>query len=219
MSPMPARLPLAAVAAALCAVLVLATPARGEGGAAEHRDVGAGPHSAGVVVDTGDEVKAVCVRFTEEEITGQELLDRTRLEVEWARFGDLGAAACGICGVGCPADDCHCAMPLWWSYWQADGGDGWTTSPVGAGTRTVRDGDMDAWVWGDGRREPPQAAFEEVCSDRPPAPTAEDGGPDGAVPAAADGLTAAEIRGLVWLALTLLAVLGAVVWRRRQRAP
>lgn len=209
--------------AALTTLLALATAlaAAAEGGGLtfdEHHDVGSGPHAAGIVVDTGEEVKAVCVRFAEEEITGEELLDRTGLDVVWAYYGDLGAAACAICGVGCPADDCHCETPFWWSYWQGDGEGGWTSSPVGASTRKVRDGDMDARLWHDGSRHPPEVSFSQVCAADAPPP----GRPDAEAANASDrtgGPTAAEIRGLVWLALTLLAVLGAVFWRRRQRSP
>jgi hypothetical protein len=188
----------------------------------EHRAVGDGPHAAAMVVDTGEEVKTVCVRFAEEQITGEELLDRTGLDVVWSYYGTLGAAACSICGVGCPAEDCHCATPFWWSYWQGDGDGGWTTSPIGASTRKVRDGDMDARLWHDGSRRPPEIAFATICQeavegDEAVPPGRPETDPQAVEPPAEDGLAAGDVRGLAWFGVTLLAVLGAIAWVRRSR--
>jgi hypothetical protein len=167
------------------------------------------------VVDTGDEVRTVCVRFSEESITGEELMRRTDLDVVFAHYGTLGAAVCEICGVGCPAEDCHCATPYWWSYWHGDADGGWATSPVGASSRAVRDGDMNAWLWHDGSRRPPEVDFATVCPDEA---AAEDEPAEAAPPAGVTDLTSGQLRGLLWFAITLVAILGAVVWVRRSRA-
>lgn len=177
--------------------------------------VGDGAHEAGVLVDDGDEVRTSCVRFDEDELDGEELLRRTGADLEVEHFGTLGAAVCAIDGVGCPADDCFCTAAFW-SYWQGDGTDGWSSSPVGPRSRTVRDGDRDARAWGDGRREPPPIAVDEICdatlADATSRPAEEATGEGRDAPRTlADPATLASFLALLGL------LLGAVWWVRRRR--
>ena len=120
-----------------------------------------------------------CIEFSEPEITGADLLFRTGLPVVTALNGGLGAAVCSIDGEGCnDPGDCFCKCRggacAYWAYFQRKNG-AWQYSPQGAGSRIIRDGDADAWVWGSGTSSPGAAVD---CADptatptlTPPAPT------------------------------------------------
>lgn len=114
---------------------------------------------AGLIVQTGDgEVITRCVSFAAQHISGLALLERSGLPFESVNNERYGAFICRIAGVGCPADRCLCAYPpRYWQYWLRERS-GWRISPVGASGRMVRDGDVDGWVWFDGRDSP---AFDE----------------------------------------------------------
>lgn len=128
---------------------------------------------AGLVVHlSADEVVTRCVAFGEERISGATLLARSGLAVATSTDSSYGAFVCGIAGVGCPADNCLCAYPpSYWHYWLRQP-NGWRSSPVGASTRTLSDGDVDGWVWptgdADGSVPPPALTFEQICpTERP----------------------------------------------------
>lgn len=127
-----------------------------------------GPNHAGVVVVHGDgSVAKVCVSFSEESITGAELLRRAGLEVSLTAYGGLGYGVCQIGDEGCPADDCFCQCKgspcAYWVYSHRHPDSSWVISGVGASSWQVHDGDVDGWVWGDGATAPPVVAFEDVC--------------------------------------------------------
>ncbi len=139
---------------------------------------GDGPHHAGLVVrfDDGSYLKR-CVSFTEEEISGDELLLLSGLQP----VIDLAGAVCAIGGQGCPADDCFCQCPFpdckYWAYFDLIDGQ-WEYSQVGPAYHSVRNGDVDGWSWGDGNFSqgvpPPVFTFEQICpaSALTPSPTA-----------------------------------------------
>lgn len=113
---------------------------------------------------------AVCVTFQEKELTGIDLLHRAQPDLI-TQVSLAGEAVCKIGSTGCnyPAEDCFCACRgaecRYWSYWYREGGR-WVYSGRGASRRTVRHGDLDAWVWGDGQTAPPEMAWEDVCSSQ-----------------------------------------------------
>jgi len=127
------------------------------------------PNRAGLVVVHGDgTIVKRCVEFSEESITGAEVLQRAGLQPIVSAYGGLGYSICAIDGEGCAAgEDCFCQCrksPC--SYWvyshrQQDGT--WAISGVGASTWVLRSGDIDGWVWGHGTETPPQVRFEDVC--------------------------------------------------------
>lgn len=125
-------------------------------------------HRAAVIVDTGTEVRRVCVRFTEESLTGIEALVRAGTDPVLRAFAGKGAAVCALCGTGCPGDEsCLTCDPAgrFWSYSRAPSGTGaLRTSGVGASSTTVRDGDVEGWRWGTGGT-PPFATVAEVCGE------------------------------------------------------
>jgi hypothetical protein len=130
------------------------------------------PNRAGLLVRFGDgTVITRCVEFGEAEISGYDLLQRSGLAVVAAFDSGAGAAICKIEHEGCPASDCFCASPPdFWSYWLMASGQ-WQFAPLGSSSRTVRNGDIDAWSWGPGTAaggtEPPMMSFDQICA--PPA--------------------------------------------------
>lgn len=128
-----------------------------------------------IVVFPEGEPFAACVEFPEAELAGAEVLRRSGLRIVAAYNPGLGEAICKIEDLGCdfPGDDCFCecqGTPCnFWAYWYWQDGD-WVYSGRGASNRTLRDGDMDAWVWGDGETQPPLLDFAALCA--PPTETA-----------------------------------------------
>ena len=110
-------------------------------------------HQAGLAVFSNDgNVYTACVSFTEDNISGLDLLQRSGKNIETATNPSQGTAVCSIEGVGCPANDCFCDMPNYWSFWQHNDA-GWAYSAVGSDQSQVIDGDVNAWNWGAG--DPP----------------------------------------------------------------
>ena len=161
-----------------------------------------------VVVLDGGEVVTRCVEFSEAQISGFELLNRSGLAVE-AGGSNLGASVCRIEETGCPANNCFCQCAggdcEYWSYWHLLDGN-WRYSQIGAGAYQVGDGAVEGWSWGssspDEAPEPPLLTFDEVCAEQEPdkaavaATTAPPAAPSG------DGAAAGQ-----WLAYGLLGLI------------
>ena len=134
-----------------------------------------GVNQAGLSVTFDDgTMLTFCIEFSEDAITGAELLRRSGLPVVTASSGGIGAAVCSIDGEGCndPGDCfCHCKGGTceYWAYYRYNNG-AWQYSPVGAGNRTIRNGDADAWVWGSGGNPPGNIGAQ--CAALPPTPSA-----------------------------------------------
>ena len=131
--------------------------------------VGQGLNHASLTVEFPDgHTETLCVEFSEEEISGAELLRRSGLSVVFSNFGGLGGAVCRIGDVGCSdPGNCFCQCQSsdcesWIYYTLADGE--WRWQPTGASTRMLRDGDADSWVWG-ARGDLPQAGDAACASD------------------------------------------------------
>lgn len=99
----------------------------------------------------------------------------------WAILGTLALSRTVPAeAIGCsyPRQTCFCqcagASCIYWSYWYLTAEGLWKYSNLGGSNRTVRDGDVDAWVWGAvtsatvGRL--PAVRFSDICA--PPTPTA-----------------------------------------------
>lgn len=140
-----------------------------------------GPHRVGLVVQFPDRTVTTCVTFSEDQISGYEVLRRAGLELNIDVSSGLGTAICSINGVGCtfPVEDCFCQCLggescFYWSYWHLRDGQ-WEYSELGASSYFVRDGDVEGWRWSQGQLNltadpPPVYTFEELCL--PPTPTA-----------------------------------------------
>jgi len=102
------------------------------------------PNRVGLVLVHGDgTVVKQCVEFSEDSITGAEVLQRAGLKPVVSAYGGLGYSICAIDGEGCAGT--------------------WAISGVGASSWRLCSGDIDGWVWGDGSETPPPVAFEDVC--------------------------------------------------------
>jgi hypothetical protein len=135
---------------------------------------------AGLIVKFGDgSIRTSCVAFEGESISSLELLQRSGLEVIAQAAGN-NAAVCKIGSDGCdfPAEPCFCKFGsgqegLYWAFWRL-GADGWQYSNQGAGIRTIRNGEVDGWGWGNGNVQsgvqPPPIPFEQICPVAQPAP-------------------------------------------------
>jgi hypothetical protein len=121
---------------------------------------------AAVVIHFGEgDVRVALVEFTEPEITGIELLERSGFEIVVNPFGGLGAGICAIEDVGCPATNCFCesfsSPSYFWQYFEPTQ-HGWQTRVIGAASRTVRDGDIDGWSWTDREAGLPMLTLDEI---------------------------------------------------------
>ncbi|MEM7118818.1 MAG: hypothetical protein AAF614_40750 [Chloroflexota bacterium] len=137
-----------------------------------------GGNQVALVVDYGDgNVQTSCLNFSEESLTGYEVLQRSNLPLT-VGVGGAGTSICAIGGVGCPASDCFCqctggADCIFWSYWHGQA-DSWEFSGLGANNYTVYDGAVEGWRWGQGSTQnadpPPFYAFGDICT-APDTPT------------------------------------------------
>ncbi len=112
-------------------------------------------HAAGLVIDYGDgRISYAWVPFTEESISGIELLKRSGLSLVSISFGGLGEGVCSIEDTGCGVEPCRArlcqtadrASPFW-QYLRQDGPGNWKRFALGASQSDVRDGDIDGWAW------------------------------------------------------------------------
>ncbi len=129
------------------------------------------PRRVALVVRFGEgNVITRCVSFSEEQISGYDVLTRSGLAIVAAFDPGAGAAICSIESTGCPQESClTCDQPNYWSYWHLVGGE-WVYSQLGASTYTVHDGDVEGWSWGTGS-PPPVIPFDAVCAPPTPTPT------------------------------------------------
>ena len=125
-----------------------------------------------VVYDHGG-VESRCVGFTEESITGYDLLVRGEFAPRTEVTG-MGASVCSIDGAGCgEGENCFCqciSSPcIYWTFWQQLP-EGWRYANMGAAALPVGDGDVQGWVWGESRPNspaesaPPALAFGDICT-------------------------------------------------------
>lgn len=139
-----------------------------------------GEQRAGVVVQYGDgSVATACVRFSEPELDGIALLERSGLPVI-TQTGGVGAAVCKIGPDGCdyPAEGCFCrrdgARSIYWAFYTLDER-AWAYASLGAANTPVRDGAVHGWAWGLGDSSsgalPPVIDLATICGPAP-APTA-----------------------------------------------
>lgn len=131
-----------------------------------------GVHRAGLVVQlSATDVRRFCVEFTEESISGLELLQRSGLPVVYS-VQSLGAFVCRVAGTGCVARRCACRCPstggpcTFWGYYRLRSGR-WLFSATGASATPVRDGDVEGWRWGEHRQgtlPPGGATLDGICA-------------------------------------------------------
>ncbi len=128
---------------------------------------------AGIVVDFGDgRVSYALVPFTEETISGVELLRRSGLSLLSVEFGGMGEGICAIEETGCDLSTCRARLcqtgdpdsPFW--QYVRHGGDGeWQSAPLGASSSRVEDGDVDGWFWTDTAPGAAGVTLETIASE------------------------------------------------------
>ncbi len=127
-------------------------------------------HASLVVVYPDGRVETMCVEFDEETISGAELLRRSGLSVVFSGSGGFGEGVCRIEDTGCSdPGNCFCQCSggdcAYWSYFALNDDREWQFQQIGASQRTLRDGDVDAWIWGSGRAPPAGTKLAEQCAD------------------------------------------------------
>ncbi len=117
---------------------------------------------AGLVVYYGDGAMTYAwVPFTENEISGIDLLERSGLPILTVGFGGLGDGVCKIVKTGCDVSACRLRLcqtadrsSPFWQYLRL-GPDGvWSKQALGGSASRVTNGAIDAWVWTGGDAMP-----------------------------------------------------------------
>lgn len=125
------------------------------GASAQTPDTNDGFNVAGLVIDYGDgRMSYALVPFTEESVSGIELLQRSGLTLVTIPFGGLGEGVCSIESAGCDVGACRTRLcqsadresPFWQYVRQGNDGS-WVPAALGATQARVEDGDVEAWVW------------------------------------------------------------------------
>lgn len=193
---------------------------------------------AGLVIDYGDGRRSYAVvPFSEESLSGIELLRRSGLTLVTVPFGALGEGVCSIESTGCDPGACRTRMcqsadresPFWQYVRQADDGS-WAPATLGATQAKVEDGDVDAWVWTGRAPELPPISIESLRDrlDVPSGWQASDGDLPEPVVLTEGGLPAVDKDDPGWrqmlpgLAVIVgVGVLGSVMigWTRRRSSP
>ncbi len=141
-------------------------------------------HHAGVVVRQGDgSLTYVYVAFSEETISGIELLRRTGLPVATVVFGGLGEGVCSIDESGCVPSECRKRVcqgpkpddPFWQFFGESAPGE-WKAFALGGSSTRVHDGDIVGWSWTGTTSMLPAVTLDEIAARA------------GAVDPAADGV-------------------------------
>lgn len=133
-------------AAALSVPFTVAATAAGRGAAPTCAEA-AGVHHAALVVEHGNGATVTaCVAFTEDSITGEQLLAMSRVQYATVDYPGLGQAVCQIDGEP-PTypPSCWTASSPYWAMDVSRGGGGWTQSGLGISTQTFRDGDAEGF--------------------------------------------------------------------------
>ena len=133
--------------------------------------VGEGPNRAVVVVQTGarsdSPVTRVCVRFTEDWLSGAEVLRRADVDAVFRPYGGMGEFVCSILGVGPEVDDCPAAEQNWTYFRAVYPATSFRYSSTGVSSTKVYDGDVEGWRFAGS--PPPHSSVVDVCGGPEPA--------------------------------------------------
>lgn len=175
-------------------------------------------HHAGLVIRHAEgELTYAYVAFSEDEISGFDLLERTGIEQLTIPFGSLGQGVCSLEGEGCTTGECRrnvCQSsgnaPYWRYFRQVEPGT-WEAAPLGASQAKVHDGTIDAWVWTSGEAGLPALSLEQLRELAGVDETADHGGDALPTPAVRSGYTDTAANDAATLG-TLLAAAGAILF-------
>ena len=149
----------------LCALIVMALAGLAPAGAATPT-----PHlnGAGLVIKHGDgRVLYFYVQFSESQITGAQLLERSGVSLDITPYSGLGEGICLIDGEGCPSSNCFCksfANPaVYWRYHSLNSAGTWVVRSSGPDQRIVHDGDVDGWTWSANDGDLPATSIDQIA--------------------------------------------------------
>jgi hypothetical protein len=158
------------VVAALTVVGVASKVGPVSGGCAQASSM----HHATLVVEHGNgAVTKLCVSFTGGAVTGQQLLDLSRVPYNTVDFGSNGKAVCQI-EAEPPSypPSCWTASSPYWAIFVSRGGGAWTSSSRGISTQTFSDGDAEGFRYeGQSDNSAPVSSAGVCPPPVPPTPT------------------------------------------------
>jgi hypothetical protein len=188
---------------------------------------------AGLVVRHGDgRITYAVVAFSEESISGIELIKRSGISVVTVSFGGLGEGVCSLESEGCPASECRqrvCQGPggesPYWRYFRQAAPGNWQALALGASATKVRDGDIDGWSWTPEEANLPPVMMDDLLrtlgiSSVNGTPQIESTAihvtiyPEGASPPGEDDGQSAEVYVAAGVIVALIGLIGVVVARR-----
>ncbi len=128
------------------------------------------PHlnGAGLVIQHGDgQVLYFYVQFSESEITGEQLLERSGVQLDITPYAGIGTGVCMIDHEGCPSTNCFCksfAVPsVFWRYHSLNPDGKWVFRASGPTQRVVHDGDVDGWSWSSEDGDLPTTSIDAIA--------------------------------------------------------
>ena len=135
----------------------------------------AGTHRAAVIVEGDGQTHRVVVEFTEDSISGIELLRRAGADPIVYSYSGIGGAVCRLYGVGRDAGPACLGGTggdaRYWAYFRAPAGTStFKYAAVGGGSTSVRDGDVEGWRFGTGAA-PTYASIDTILGIAPPPTT------------------------------------------------
>ena len=125
-------------------------------------------NGAGLVIKHGDgRVLYFYIQFSEPQITGEQLLERSGVQLDETPYSSLGVGICRIDGEGCPSTDCFCksyAVPsVYWRYYSLNSVGSWVYRVTGPAGRVVHDGDVDGWSWSGADNDLPATSIDAIA--------------------------------------------------------
>lgn len=179
------------------------------------------PIRAGLVIQgQGGKVSTYCLSLPPDKANGLDALYASGIDVN-AQAGPLGAAVCRLQEVGCtyPAQTCFCQCSgtpcSYWAYFNRQSDGSWRYSSIGAKNRTLKNGDVDGWLWSESTNQTPVGSLPAVTFDA----ICAAGETNHAAGTSATAPDAGTLIGAgVFLALALI-LGGVILWQRRRRSP
>ncbi|MFI5258330.1 MAG: hypothetical protein ACHQ01_01790 [Candidatus Limnocylindrales bacterium] len=137
---LPGVLAAVAVASAVAALAALAP-----GSPLVESCAGAGTYHAALVVEHGDgSIVTRCVAFGTSSVSGEWLLNTSRVSWSGQSFGGFGDAVCALDGEPAHYSDCP-GKDYYWAVFVSRGGGSWQLASVGISTLTLSDGDAEGF--------------------------------------------------------------------------
>ena len=96
-----------------------------------------------------------CVGFTGDQISGDDLMTRSRIEFNAQTFSGLGKAICQIDNEPATFTECFPKDKPYWALLVSTGGGQWADAQAGYATTNLKDGDALGWQYRQPTGSPP----------------------------------------------------------------